>query len=398
MLIFLIILTVTLSIFFFWYFAPIDIWYKAKLSGVNPGIINLAKMRMQKIPQDILVSVLIKAKNSSLRIEPEDLMKKYLAGIDIVLVTDTAIQAVNAGLEIPYNDLAKQYMAKVDIRKVVFTMISLHHANLSVSFETLCNYYLSNVNIIVLGDAFISARNAGYSEIDLNTLKEHALSGGDVKKTVEAFIAAKEASYNDISFKEIRAIDLTDIDVLQAVNWSVNPKVIETKSITGITADGIQLHMKLKLTLRANLKNLIGGATEQTVLARVEEHISTEIGNTFNHRDILKSPYILAKKVEQKELGKGTAFDIISIDVSEINVGKDIQAELLKERAKANAEKAKADYIKAEEKVQKAMAASLIDGNINISDFQNIKNTEADTLMKKKIADSFDDDSSIGKE
>jgi uncharacterized protein YqfA (UPF0365 family) len=165
--------------------------------------------------------------------------------------------------------------------------------------------------------------------------------------------------------------------------------VIETKTITGITTDGIQLHMKLKLTLRANLKNLIGGATEQTVLARVDEHISSEIGITPNHREILKSPFILAKKVEQKELGKGTAFDIISIDVSEITVGKDIQAELLTERAKANAEKAKAEYIKAGEKVQKAMAAALIDGNINVTEYQNLKNTETDTEMRKKISDSF---------
>ena len=390
MIIFLIILAVTITVIFFWYYAPLDIWYKAKLSGINPGIVNLAKMRLQKIPQDLIISILIKAKNSGLRIEPEDLMKKYLSGIDISLVTETAIQSANAGIHIPYNDLARQYLAKVDIQKVVYALITLHHANLSISFETLCNYYLSNVNIIELCDAYISANNAGYSDIDLNTLKEHYLSGGNVKKTVEAYISAKEAANNDITFREIKAIDLTDIDVIQAVNWSINPKVIETKTITGITADGIQLHMKLKLTLRANLKNLIGGATEQTVLARVDEHISSEIGKTINHREILKSPYILAKKVEQKELGKGTAFDIISIDVSEITVGKDIQAELLTERAKANAEKAKADYIKAEEKVQKAMAAAFIDGNINVSDYQNIKNSEADTEMRKKISDSFD--------
>jgi uncharacterized protein YqfA (UPF0365 family) len=390
MIIFLIILAVTITVIFFWYYAPLDIWYKAKLSGINPGLMNLAKMRLQKIPQDLIISILIKAKNSGLRIEPEDLMKKYLSGIDISLVTETAIQSANAGIHIPYNDLARQYLAKVDIQKVVYALITLHHANLSISFETLCNYYLSNINIIELCDAYISANNAGYSDIDLNTLKEHYLSGGNVKKTVEAYISAREAAYNDITFREIKAIDLTDIDVIQAVNWSINPKVIETKTITGITADGIQLHMKLKLTLRANLKNLIGGATEQTVLARVDEHISSEIGNTLNHREVLKSPYILAKKVEQKELGKGTAFDIISIDVSEITVGKDIQAELLSERAKANAEKAKADYIKAEEKVQKAMAAAFIDGNINVTDYQNIKNSEADTEMRKKISDSFD--------
>lgn len=384
----LIIIILSLIVLFFWYYAPIGLWYEAKLSGIDPGITNMFKMRLQKIPHKLIISTLIKAHNSDLKINSSDLMKKYLAGVDITMVTETAVRAVNAGLDVNYNNLAKQYLAKVDISRVIHAMITVQNAGLKVNFNELSSYYLSNVDIIKVTEALVVLNNAGFKEITLNELKEHHLSNGDVTKSVEAFIAAKEASFHDITFKDILTVDLTDIDVIQAVNWCINPKVIETKTITGIAGDGIQLHMKLKLTLRANLKSMIGGATEQTVLARVDENLSTEIGRSQNHHDILKSPYLLAKKVEQKELGKGTAFEIISIDVSEVKVGKDVQAELLSERAKANAEKAKADYIKAEEKVQKAMAAAFLDGNISVEKFKDLQNTEADTEMRKKIGES----------
>ena len=303
-------------------------------------------MRMQKIPHKLIISTLIKAHNSDLKIDTPDLMRKYLAGVDITMVTDTAIRAVNAGLDVSYNILARQYLAKVDISQVIHAVITAQNAGLNVNFNELSSYYLSNVDVIKVTESLVAVNNAGFKEITLNELKEHYLSNGDVIKSVEAFIAAKEANFHDITFKDILAVDLADIDVMQAVNWCINPKVVETKTISGIAGDGIQLHMKLKLTLRANLKSIIGGASEQTVLARVDENLSTEIGLAQNHHDILKSPYLLAKKVEQKGLGKDTAFDIISIDVSEVTVGKDIQAGLLSERAKANAEKAKADYIK----------------------------------------------------
>jgi len=388
----LIIIILSLIVLFFWYFAPIGLWYEAKLSGIDPGLVNMFKMRMQKIPHKLIISILIKAHNSGLKIDSPDLMKKYLAGVDIKAVTESAIRAVNAGLDLSYNDLAKHYLAKVDISRVIHAMITAQNAGLKADFNELSSYYLSNVDVITIIEALVALNNAGYKEITLNELKEHQLSNGNVSKSAAAFITAKEANlskvFHDITFKDILAVDLTDIDVVEAVNWCVNPKVVETGTISGIAGDGIQLHMKLKLTLRANLKNMIGGATEQTVLARVDENLSTEIGHAQNHHDILKSPFLLAKKVEQKELGKNTAFEIISVDVSEVKVGKDIQAELLSERAKANAEKAKADYIKAEGKVQNAMAAAFLDGNISVEKFKDIQNTEADTEMRKKLGES----------
>ncbi|MCD4793628.1 MAG: flotillin-like FloA family protein [Bacteroidales bacterium] len=384
----LIIIILSLIVLFFWYYAPIGLWYEAKLSGIDPGIMNMLKMRLQKIPHKLIISNLVKAHNSDLKIDSHDLMKKYLAGVDITSVTDTAIRALNAGLDVSYNDLTKQYLAKVDVSRVIHAMITAQNAGLDVNFNELSSYYLSNVDVIKVIEALVTVYNAGFKEITLSQLKEHYLSNGDVTKSVEAFIAAREANYRDITFREILAIDLADIDVTEAVSWCINPKVVETKTISGIAGDGIQLQMKLKLTLRANLKNMIGGATEQTVLARVDENLSSEIGKAENHREILKSPFLLAKKVEQKELGKGTAFEILSVDVSEVKVGKDIQAELLSKRAKANAEKAKADYIKAEEKVQKAMAAAFIDGNLSVEEYNNIQNTEADTEMRKKIGES----------
>ena len=398
MVIALIIILVALIVLFFWYYAPLNLWYEAKLSGVDPGLWNMTRMRLQNIPHKLIISTLIKAHNSDLKLLSEDLMRKYLAGVDIEKITDTAIRAINSGLNISYNELAKQYLAKVDVDQVIHAMITAQNAGISINLAELSSFYLSNVDVIKVTEALVTAQNAGFNDITLNTLKEHHLSNGNVTKAVNAFITAKETDVQDLNFKDIAAIDLTDIDVIEAVNWSVNPKVIETQTITGIAGDGIELLMKLKLTLRANLKNMIGGATEQTVFARVDENLSTEIGRSKSHQDILRNPYELAEKVQKKELGKGTAFDILSIDVSEVKVGKDVQAVLLKERAKANAERAKTEYIKAEEKVQKAMAAAFIDGNLSIQDYQKIQNTEADTEMRKKIGKSVSKDNTTDTE
>ena len=133
---------------------------------------------------------------------------------------------------------------------------------------------------------------------------------------------------------------------------------------------------------------MIGGATESTVLARIDESLATEIGRSKSHYDVLESPFLLADKVEQQNLGKGTAFDVISVDVAEIRIGKDVHAELAIERARAEAEKAKARLISAEEKVQTAMAAAFLDGKLSIHEYNEIQNTEADTHMRKKLGDS----------
>jgi len=395
MLIGILIILIALTSLFFWYYVPLNLWYEAKLSGVNPGIWNMLRMRLQNIPHKLIISTLVKAKNSNLKLHSEDLMQKYLAGVDIEQVTNTAISTINAGIDVSFNELSKQFLAKVDIERVSHSLITLYNAGININLEKLSAYYLSNVDIIKVTDALISAHNAGYKEITFEVLKEHFLSNGDVIKTVNSYIAVKDAKENNITFNDIAAIDLTEIDVKEAVNWYVNPTVIETQTITSIAGDGIELHMKLKLTLRANLKNMVGGATEQTVFAKVNESLATEIGRSNSHQDILKDPYKLANNVQKRELGKGSAFDILSIDVSEVKVGKDIHAGLLTERAKANAERAKTEYIKAEEKVQKAMAAAFMDGNLSIHDYHKIQNTEADTEMRKKIGKSVSENDNI---
>jgi uncharacterized protein YqfA (UPF0365 family) len=388
----LILIIIFIIVLFFWYFAPFSLWYKAKLSGIEAGLGNMAKMRLQSIPHELIISNLIKANNAGLPVKSSELMQNYLAGVNIENVVDSAIRAKNAGISLNFNNIAKHYLAKVDTDRIIHALITAHNAGINTDINELASFYLSNVDIIKIVDAAVSAKNAGYEHITLQILKEHNLSNGNVIKAVNAYIAAKEAHYNEITFKEIAAIDLTELDVTDAVNRSINPVVIETDLIKGICADGIEIQLKLKLTVRADLKNIIGGANEQTVFARVNEYLTTEIGRTENHQEVLRNPYELAQKVQLKELGRATAFEILSVDVSNINVGKDIQAKLLKERAKANAEKAKTEYIKAEEKVQKAMASAFLDGNLSVNDYQKIQNTEADTKMRKDISNSIKKD------
>lgn len=375
--------------FFFWYFIPLGLWYKAWLSGVRAGWWKLVKMRFQNIPQELILKTMIQAQNAGLPLKSQDMMNRYLAGVDIVKVTNTAIRAVNAGFEVSYNELASQYLAKVDVETVMHALITARNAELSdVSLKQLAGYYLANVDVIKVVDALVSAHNAGYDDFTLNDLKEHYLANGDVIKTVDAFIAAKEAHYHNVTFGDIASIDLAGIGVMEAVNSAINPKVVETNHVTGVAGDGVQLFMKLKLTLRANLKNMIGGATENTVLARIDESLATEIGRAKSHYAVLESPFLLADVVEQQNLGEGTAYDVISVDVAEIKIGKDVHAELAVERAHAEAEEAKARLIAAEEKVQTAMAAAFLDGKLSVNEYHHIQNTEADTHMRKKIGDS----------
>lgn len=374
--------------FFFWYFVPIGLWYQAYLSGLRPGWWRLAKMRLQSIPQDLILNTMIKAKNAGLKLKTSDISAQYLAGVDVVKVTNTAIRAVNAGFSVSFTELASQFLAKVDVETVMHAVITGKNADLDITLKQVAAQYLANVDVILVVEALITAHNAGYDTFSLDDLKEHYLANGNVMKTVEAFIAAKEADFSDVEFKHIAAIDLAGINVTEAVASAVNPKVVETDNVVGIAKDGVQLFMKLKLTLRANLKRMIGGATEATVLARIDESLATEIGRAESHYDVIQSPFLLADVVEQKNLGEGTAFDVISVDVAEITIGKDVHAELQIERAHAESETAKANLIKAEEKVQKAMAAAFLDGKLSVHEYNEIQNTEADTHMRKRLGDS----------
>ena len=372
-------------ILFFYYFVPIGLWYEAWLSGVKVSWGTLIVMRWKKVPQELILKTLIKAQNATLTLSAKSLSEHYLAEVDIEKVVNTQIRATNAGLEIELNELAAQFLAKVDVAKVIHAQILAKNADLDIPLKVLSSHYLAEVDIEVVVGALITAHNSGYDEMTLNDLKEHFLSNGDVNKTVEAFVAARKAELPNFTFKDVAAIDLSGIDVVKAIEAAITPRVVETDGVTGIAKDGVQLTMKLKVTLRAHIKTIIGGASEETVLARINESLASEIGMSDSHYQILRSPYELADRVEQKDLGERTAFEIISIDVADIQVGRDINAELAIERAKANAEAAKADVIRAEEKVQKAMAAAFTDGNLSIHDFHTIMNTEADTKMRDSI-------------
>jgi uncharacterized protein YqfA (UPF0365 family) len=375
-------------IFFFYYFIPLGLWYEAWLSGVKVSWTTLIVMRWQRVPQDLILKTLIRSKNAGLTLNARKLADHYLAQVDIEKVVNTLIRATNASLEIPLNELAAQYLAKVDVEKVIHAQITAKNADLDIPIKVLASHYLAKVDVEEVVDALIMAHNSGYEEMTLNDLKEHFLASGDVKKTVNAFVAARKAELKDFTFKDIAAIDLAGINVEKAIEAAITPRVVETEGVTGIARDGVQLTMKLKITLRANIKSIIGGASEETVLARVNESLASEIGNSESHHAVLRSPYTLAENVEMKNLGKGTAFEIISIDVSNIQVGRDIEAELTMDRAKAQAEMAKAEVIKAEEKVQKAMAAAFIDGNLSVHGYHELKNTEADTRMRTSIGKS----------
>lgn len=392
MLIFLIITAIILGpglIMFFYYFVPIGLWYEARLSGVKVSWGTLIIMRWQQVPQTLILKTLIKAKNAGLALDGRELADHYLAQVDIEKVVNTLIRATNANMQIPLRDLAAQYLAKVDVEKVMHALITARNADLDINLKTLASQYLAEVDVEKVVNALITAHNSGYEEMTINDLKEHYLANGDVTRTIEAFVSARKAKLPDFDFKDIAAIDLAGIDVVKAVEAAITPRVVETDGVTGIAMDGVQLTMKLKVTIRAYIRNIIGGASEETVLARVNESLATEIGMAKDHYYVLKSPFELADRVEQKGLGQGTAFEIISIDVSDIVVGKDIHAELDTERAKAKAEMAKADMIRAEEKVQKAMAAAFIDGNLSIHDYHEMMNTEADTRMRESIGKSM---------
>lgn len=256
----------------------------------------------------------------------------------------------------------------------------------------------------------INASKAGLKEITASDLETHFLAGGSVEEVVKALIAADKANI-DLSFKQAAAIDLAGRDVSEAVQISVNPKVITTNAVTSVAQDGIQLITKARVTLRANIAQLVGGAGEETILARVGEGIVTAVGSSHSHKDVLENPDRISKLVLEKGLDAGTAFEILSIDIADIDVGENIGAKLQIEQAnadlrvaeakaeerramaiaveqemKAKAQAARAKVIEAEAEVPKALAEALRSGNFGIMDYQRLRNMQADTLMRESIA------------
>lgn len=262
-------------------------------------------------------------------------------------------------------------------------------------------------NVIVTN--MIAASKAGLT-LKQNDLEAHYLAGGRVNSVVNALISADKANMN-LDFKTCTAIDLAGRDVLKAVQTSVNPKVIDTPPVAAVAKDGIQLIAKARVTVRTNIKQLVGGAGEETILARVGEGIVTSIGSASSHKQVLENPDSISKLVLTKGLDSGTAFEILSIDIADIDVGKNIGAQLQMDQAnadkniaqakaeerramavaseqemKAKAQEARAKVIEAEAEVPLAMAEAFRNGNLGIMDYYRMKNIQADTDMRESIS------------
>lgn len=262
-------------------------------------------------------------------------------------------------------------------------------------------------SVIVM--SMVTGTKAGLT-LYTNELEAHYLAKGNVPKVIQALISADKANI-PLNFKMAAAIDLAGRDVLQAVQMSVNPKVINTPPVTAVAKDGIQLIAKARVTVRANIKQLVGGAGEETVLARVGEGIVSSIGSSESHKEVLENPDKISKLVLGKGLDAGTAFEILSIDIADIDVGKNIgavlqmdQAEADKNIAQARAEErramavaqeqenkakiqdARAKVVLAEAEVPLAMAEAFKNGNLGIMDYYRMKNIQADTKMREEIA------------
>jgi uncharacterized protein YqfA (UPF0365 family) len=285
-----------------------------------------------------------------------------------------------------------------------------------VSFLELIGMRLRKVNAVVIVNSRIQALRAGLN-VSQQEMESHLLAGGNVPRVINAMIAANKANI-DLSWKTATAIDLAGRDILGAVQTSVNPKVIDVPSaamgratIDAVAKNGIQLKVKARVTVRTNIQRLVGGATEETIIARVGEGIVTAIGSATDHKDVLENPDHISKAVLSKGLDANTAFEILSIDIADIDVGENIgaklqadQAESDKRRFQAEAEKRRAlavaleqenvakqaenraVVVLAEAEIPKALAEALRTGNLGVMDYLRLKNVQADTAMRESLA------------
>jgi len=388
----ILVITIGLAGLIVWFFismVPLKLWFNAKLSKVNVSWLLLIKMRWQNIPQAKIINLMVTAKNANLTLDLPVLMKYYLAKVDLEVVVTTMIRALAANVKaINFEDMAKLYLKKVDVGAIMHAHISAMNAKISTSIPELAEFYLAGGNVGDLVKAKNMADNAGFEDdLTLERLKKHYLAGGNLKKTIEAYVSARKAGLKDFNFEDICAIDLSELDVVEAIKPAINPIIVETDGVRGVARDGVELTMRVKITLRSHIRNILGGVSTETMLARVNEALATEIGLAKNHTEILQNPFVVADNVEKRaELSENSAYEILSVDVSDIKIGDDVGASLKVARAKAQVEAAKAELILAEEKVQKAMASAFLDGNISVQEYTDIKNKQADTLMRQSLA------------
>lgn len=287
--------------------------------------------------------------------------------------------------------------------------ITAYFSGVKVSIGNLIGMRLRRVVPKKIIDPLIKATKAGL-QVDVNELEAHLLAGGDVDMVIDALIAAQRADI-DLVFEQAAAIDLAGRDVFEAVQVSVNPKVIETPIIAGVAMDGIEVKAKAKVTVRANIERLVGGAGEETIIARVGEGIVTTVGSAPRHSVVLENPDSISQTILRKGLDSGTAFEILSIDIADVDVGRNIGAKLQadqaiadKKIAQAKAEerrafavaqeqemlaevqRMRAKVVEAESEVPLAIAEAFRKGNLGIHEYYQLQNIQADTAMRQSLA------------
>lgn len=276
-------------------------------------------------------------------------------------------------------------------------------------FQDLVGMRLRKVPPVIIVRSIITATKAGV-KVEVGKLEAHYLAGGNVVNVINALVSADKANI-PLNFERATAIDLAGRDVLEAVKMSVVPKVVETPLVSAIAKDGIQLKAIARITVRANIERLVGGAGEATILARVGEGIVSTIGSSVTHKEVLENPDVISKSVLAKGLDSGTAFEILSIDIADVDIGENIGAKLQTDQAEADLKvaqakaeerraaavaleqemtaevaKQRAKVVEAEAEIPKAMADAFRKGNLGVMDYYNLKNIQSDTNMRESIA------------
>ncbi len=282
-------------------------------------------------------------------------------------------------------------------------------AGVRVGLVTLIGMRLRRVIPSKVVEPLIKATKAGL-DLNVNKLEGHYLAGGNVDNVVNALIAAQRANI-ELGFERAAAIDLAGRDVLKAVQMSVNPKVIETPVVAAVASDGIELKARARVTVRANIERLVGGAGEETIIARVGEGMVSTIGSAENHKKVLENPDDISRTILEKGLDSGTAFEILSIDIADVDVGKNIGAQLQTDQAeadkriaqakaeerramaiareqemKASVQEMRAKVVEAEAEVPKALSQALREGKLGVMDYYNMQNIQSDTQMRGSIS------------
>ncbi|HIQ83938.1 MAG TPA: flotillin-like protein FloA [Candidatus Pullichristensenella stercorigallinarum] len=287
--------------------------------------------------------------------------------------------------------------------------ITARTSGVRVRISTLVGMRFRRVNPSKIVLPMIKVTKAGL-DISMNELEAHLMAGGSVDRVVDSLIAAQSAQI-PLEFEQSRAIDLAGRNVLEAVKMSVNPKVIETPVVAAIAKDGIELRAKARVTVRANIARLVGGAGEETIIARVGEGIVTTVGSSPTHKEVLENPDLISRTVLAKGLDAGTAFEILSIDIADVDVGRNVGAQLQMDQAEADrriaqakaeerramavaheqemlasVQEMRARVVEAEAEVPRAMAAALREGKLGVMDYYQMQNVISDTRMRDSIA------------